>query len=76
LPAAQGLARRQCLCGWLGRHPIAICWLGKDGAACGKYPGKNGDAKKAAGKSTILVGGFHQVTPLKSASTCVAVDEL
>jgi hypothetical protein len=76
LPAAQGFAGRQCFCGRFGWRTIAISWLGNEGAARGKRPRKNGYAKKAAGKSTILLGGFHQVTPLKSASTCVAVGEL
>jgi hypothetical protein len=33
-------------------------------------------AEQLPGKSAMCVGDFHQVTPLKSASTCVAVDEL
>jgi hypothetical protein len=76
LPVAQGFAGCQCFCGRLGGRTIAISWLGKEGAARDKRPGKNSHAEQTLGKLAILVGGFHQLTPLKSASTCVAVEEL
>jgi hypothetical protein len=76
LPAAQGFACRQCFCGWLGGRTIASSWLGKKGTACRKRSRKEGHVEQLPGNGAIGVGGFHSITPLKSASTFAAVDEL
>jgi len=55
---------------------MAIDGLGGKCAARRQRARKQRHAEPTAGERAIGVGGFHQVTPLNSASNCVAVDEL